>query len=136
MSANALTRLFNTTFSKGNKPVWEDAKGFLRDHLGLWGNVDVDKETEQELKAIFDRNYGSSDAKEESVVNLYSSNSLFIQRAIGYLNNTAGYYWSYTSHSGSPVGVFAKGQGAEKFISVRDNTDIAPMISELAGYKR
>ena len=136
MSANALTRLFNTTFSKENKPVWEDAKGFLRDHLGLWGDVDVDKETEQELKEIFDRNYGSSDAKEESVVNLYSSNSLFIQRAIGYLNNTAGYYWSYTSHSGSPVGVFAKGQGAEKFISVRDNTDIAPMISELAGYKK
>ncbi len=136
MSANALTRLFNTTFSKGKKPVWEDAKEFLRDHLGLWEDVDVDKKTEKELKEIFDRNYGSSDAKEESVVNLYSSNSLFIQRAIGYLNNTAGYYWSYTSHSGSPVGLFAKGQGAEKFISARDNTDIAPIISELAGYEK
>lgn len=136
MSANALTRLFNTTFSKEKKPVWEDAKNFLREHLGLWGDVDVDKNTERELKEIFNRNYGSADAKEENVVNLYSSNSLFIQRAIGYLNKTAGYYWSYTSHSGSPVGLYAKGQGAEKFISVRDNTDVAPMISELAGYKK
>lgn len=136
MSTDNLTRLFNTTFQKENKPTWEDAKDFLREHLGLWGDVAVDRRTEQELREIFDRNYGSSDAKEERVANLYSSNSLFVQRAVAYLNKTAGYGWSYGSHSGSPVGLYVKGKAAEAFLPARDNTDIAPTIAKVAGYKR
>ena len=136
MSTDNLTRLFNTTFPKENKPTWEDAKDFLREHLGLWGDVAVDRRTEQELRDIFDRNYGSSDAKEERVANLYSSNSLFVQRAVAYLNRTAGYGWSYGSHSGSPVGLYVKGKAAEAFLPARDNTDIAPTIAKVAGYKR
>lgn len=135
-SANTLTRLFTTTFSNKENPSWDDAKDFLREHLGMWGEVAVDRRTEEELKNIFDRNYGSSDAKEESVINLYSSNSLFIQRAVGYLNSTAGYGWSFGSHSGSPVGLYVKGNAAEAFIPARDNTDIAPTIAKVAGYKK
>ena len=136
MSSNNLTRLFNTTFSKENKPTWEAVQSFLREHLGLWGDVAVDKRTEQELYEIYERNYGNADAKEESVVNLYSSNSRLVQSAIAYLNKTAGYGWSYGSHSGSPVGLYVKGKAAEAFLPARDNTDVAPIIAEVAGYKR
>jgi alkaline phosphatase len=135
MSANKLTRLFSTTFRKEDNPAWEDAKAFLCEHLGLWGDVAVDSKAEEELKDIFERNYGSSDAKEESVTNLYSSNSLLIQTAIGYLNKAAGYLWSHTSHSGSPVGLFVKGTQAEAFASIKDNTEIAPTIAKIAGYR-
>lgn len=134
MSADMLTRLFAMTYNKDNVPTWEDAQNFLREHLGLWGEVEVDRRTEQELKATYDRSYGKKDAQEERVVNLYSSNSMLVQQAIGYLNKTAGYGWSYGSHSGSPVGLYVKGEAAEAFLQARDNTDIAPIIAKVAGY--
>lgn len=134
MSADMLTRIFAMTYNKENLPTWEDVQNFLRDHLGLWGEVEVDMRTEMELKAIFDRNYGKRDAEEERVVNLYSSNSMIVQQAIGYLNKTAGYGWSFGSHSGSPVGLYVMGKAAEAFLPARDNTDIAPTIAKVAGY--
>lgn len=134
MSADMLTRLFAMTYNKDNVPTWEDAQNFLREHLGLWGEVEVDRRTEMELKATYDRSYGKKDAEEERVVNMYSSNSMLVQQAIGYLNQTAGYGWSYGSHSGSPVGLYVKGEAAEAFLPARDNTDIAPIIAKVAGY--
>ena len=134
MSTDMLSRLFGETFKKENNPTWDEAKAFFTKHLGLWGEVEVDRRTEQELKAIFDRNYGKTDAAEERVVNMYSSHSLLIQQVVAYLNKTAGYGWSYGSHSGSPVGLYVKGKAAEAFLPARDNTDIAPIIAKLAGY--
>ena len=134
MSTDMLSRLFGETFKKENNPTWEEAKAFFTEHLGLWGDVAVDRRTEQELKAIFDRNYGKTDSTEERVVNMYSSSSLMVQQAVGYLNKAAGYGWSYGSHSGSPVGLYVKGKAAEAFLPARDNTDIAPIIAKVAGY--
>lgn len=135
MSTEALSRLFSTTFPKESKPTWEEVKDFLIRHLGLWEDIKVDRRTEQELKSTYNRNYGSPDAQEERVVNLYSSPALLIQQAVGYLNRTSGYGWSFGSHSGSPVGLYVKGNGAEAFIPARDNTDIAPTIAKVAGYR-
>ena len=134
MSTDMLSRLFGETFKKENNPTWEEAKAFFTEHLGLWGDVAVDRRTEQELKAIFDRNYGKTESTEERVVNMYSSSSLMVQQAVEYLNKAAGYGWSYGSHSGSPVGLYVKGKAAEAFLPARDNTDIAPIIAKVAGY--
>ena len=52
------------------------------------------------------------------------------------LDRAAGYQWSFGSHSGSPVGLFVTGAGADQFNAVKDNAEIAPLIAKLAGYKK
>ncbi len=47
------------------------------------------------------------------------------------LNNKAGIDWTTYSHTGSPVPVFALGQGMYEFSGYYDNTDIAKKIIEI-----
>ena len=63
-------------------------------------------------------------------------NSKIVSEALKCLNQAAGYNWSHGSHTGSPVGLYADGAGAQVFVAVRDNAEIAPAIASLAGYKR
>jgi len=49
------------------------------------------------------------------------------------LDNKAGISWATTSHSGSPVPVFALGKGAELFNSYFDNTEIAAKLAKAMG---
>jgi alkaline phosphatase len=49
------------------------------------------------------------------------------------MNNKAGIGWTSYSHTGVPVGVFAKGVGEELFNGYYDNTDIFSKLSALTG---
>ena len=51
------------------------------------------------------------------------------------MNNKSGIGWTSYSHTGVPVGVFAKGVGEELFNGYYDNTDIFDKLSALTGTK-
>ena len=117
-------------------PTWDQVKDFFSDNLGLWTTVTVDRRAEASLKATYDSTFGAGGNRENNVENLYSVNTTLVSDAIGYLNRTAGYQWSHGAHTGSPVGLYVTGSGAEAFIPVTDNTQIAPIIANLAGYNK
>ena len=116
-------------------PTWEQIQDFFREHLGLWGAVEVDEKSEAALKQTYERTFGKDGDRENSVANLYSVNARLVAEAVSFLDRTAGFSWSYGSHSGSPVGLYVKGRAADAFATVHDNAQIAPTIAELAGYR-
>jgi alkaline phosphatase len=117
-------------------PTWDQVKDFLKENLGLWGPVEVDRRGEASMKAVYDRTFGEGGNRDSNVQNLYSSNSSMVAEAVGYLNNASGFQWSHGAHTGSPVGLYVIGRGAEAFNTLTDNTQIAPTIAGLAGYKK
>ena len=139
-SVDAVTELFREAFFPEDKPFkapsWDAVKAFFTENLGLWGDVEVSERAESDLKAIYDRTFGKGGDRNLSESNLYSENYRLVADVIRYLDRAAGYQWSFGSHSGSPVGLYVTGACAEEFSTVRDNTEIAPLIAKLAGYAR
>ena len=135
-----LTNLFRAQFFPTDKPfktpTWDAVKAFFTEQLGLWGEVEVNERTENELKEIYDRTFGKGGNRNLTEENLYSSNFRIVADVVRALDRAAGYQWSFGSHSGSPVGLYVTGAGADLFNTVKDNAEIAPLIAELAGYKK
>jgi alkaline phosphatase len=135
-----LTNLFRAEFFPQDKPfktpTWDAVKAFFNEQLGLWGEVEVNERTENELKGIYDRTFGRGGDRNLTEENLYSSNFRIVADVVRSLDRAAGYQWSFGSHSGSPVGLYVTGAGAEEFNTVKDNAEIAPLIAKLAGYKK
>lgn len=135
-----LTNLFRAQFFPTDKPFktpsWEAVKAFFNEQLGLWGEVEVNQRTEGELKEIYDRTFGKGGDRNLTEENLYSSNFRIVADVVRALDRAAGYQWSFGSHSGSPVGLYVTGACAEEFNTVKDNTEIAPLIAKLAGYTK
>ncbi len=117
-------------------PTWDQIKDFFRENLGLWGPVTVSERQEAALKETYDRTFGVGGDRENNVANLYAVNTRLVAEAVDVLNKAAGFQWSHGAHTGSPVGLYAKGKCEEAFIPVEDNAQIAPIIATLAGYKR
>ena len=137
MSKPELTALFRRTFfPDGQKPVapsWDKVKAFFKENLGLWDAVPVNEKAEAKLRAVYDDTLGKG--RDLSEANLYAVNSALVVEAVDILARAAGYQWSYGSHSGSPVGLYVQGKCKEQFSPLHDNTEIAPLIAKLAGYK-
>ena len=135
-----LTNLFRASFFPTDKPFktpsWDAVKAFFTEHLGLWGEVEVNERAERELKDIYDRTFGKGGDRNLTEENLYSSNFRIVADVVRYYDRAAGYQWSFGSHSGSPVGLYVTGACAEEFNTVKDNAEIAPLIAKLAGYKK
>ena len=135
-----LTNLFRAEFFPQDKPfktpTWDAVKAFFNEQLGLWGEVEVNERTENELKGIYDRTFGRGGDRNLTEENLYSSNFRIVADVVRSLDRAAGYQWSFGSHSGSPVGLYVTGAGAEEFNTVKDNAEFATLIAKLAGYKK
>ncbi len=130
-SEDALTGKFRKQFGE-KAPSWDEVKAFLSENLGLWSNVDVDRSFEESLRASVEEMAKSG--VDDGVENLYSVNSKIVYDAVVYLAKVAGFSWAGSSHSGSPVGLFVIGRGAEAFNACTDNTDIPKTIAKVAGY--
>ena len=139
-SVDAITDLFRDAFFPEDKPfkapTWDAVKAFFAENLGMWGEVEVSERVENELKAVYDRTFGKGGDRNLSEENLYSVNYRLVADVVRALDRAAGYQWSFGSHSGSPLGLYVTGACAEEFNSVRDNTEIAPLIAKLAGYAK
>lgn len=115
-------------------PTWEAAKAFFAEHLGLWDTVKVDPRTEMDLKDAYFKSFRKN--PDNDVVSLYSVSTRVVSNALDYFNKAAGCLWPHGVHTGSPVGLYAKGAGELEFIYCRDNTDIPNTIARLAKYKK
>ena len=139
-STPVLTDMFREEFFPEEEPYkapsWEDVKEFFADNLGLWEKVEVAPKDESALKEVYDKTFGKGGNRNLSSENLYSVNYKIVDEAVKCLDRTAGYRFSYGSHSGSPVGLYVTGAGHEAFREVRDNAEIAPLIAKLAGYRK
>ena len=135
-----LTNLFRTKFFPEGQPfktpTWEAVKAFFAEETGMWGDVQVSERVEKDLKAIYDQTFGKGGDRNLTEENLYSTNFQIVADVVRALDRAAGYQWSFGSHSGSPVGLYVTGACAEEFNTVKDNTEIAPLIAKLAGYKK
>ena len=137
MSKPMLTEKFRETFfpegARRVAPSWQQVKDFFHKNLGLWDAIPVSEKAEAELHKVYDETLGKGRDLQDA--NLYAVNSALVVEAVDILAKAAGYQWSYGSHSGSPVGLYVQGKGWENFVTIKDNTEIAPIIATLAGYK-
>ena len=139
-SVDALTDQFRAKFFPEGQPfktpTWDAVKAFFAEEVGMWGDVQVSERVEKDLKDIYDQTFGKGGDRNLSEENLYSSNFQIVADVVRALDRAAGYQWSFGSHSGSPVGLYVTGACAEEFNTVKDNTEIAPLIAKLAGYTK
>ena len=141
-STPVLTAMFRETFFPEGKPYkapsWEQVKDFFSRELGLWDKVTVSSKAEAQLKETYGKTFGKGGNKNLGEANLYSVNAKMVYDAVVCLDKAAGFNWSYTSHSGSPVGLYVDGPASvlPAFWALRDNTEIAPAIAAAAGYTK
>ena len=67
--------------------------------------------------------------------NLYSKNDLLTKAAIDYVAKAAMITFSFGSHSGTPVPMFAIGAKADSFRDCHDNTDLPKTILKVTRWK-
>ena len=85
------------------------------------------------LEDAFNRSMtGQSTHELEELAVIYGYYDPFTVTITHILNNKAGIDWTSYSHTGSPVPVFAMGQGQDIFTGYYDNTDIGKKIIEVA----
>lgn len=121
----------NAKFRELKSPTWDQVKAFLTENLGLWTNIKVPQAQEDRFIQMYQASLKNNDQR---VVSLYSSSTRIVSEAIDFVNKQAGFSWAHGSHTGSPVGLYVKGDAAAEFISCKDNTDIPKMIKAVAGY--
>ena len=133
-----LTPMFRETFFPDNKPYkapsWESVKEFFARELGLWEHVEVSTEAEASLYEVYQKTFGKGGNRNLTTSNLYSVNYTMVSEALRCLDMAAGYQYAHGSHSGTPVGVYAIGAGANAFDGLSDLTEIPVKIAEVAGY--
>lgn len=133
LDQGAINDAYLALSADGNVPSWDEVKDFFKEQLGLWGAVRVRPDQELMLKALYDRQFVTKEGV-ETVQTLYSANTRIVAEAIKLLDKLADFAWGFGSHSGSPVGLYVKGQSACRFLECTDNTDIPKMIRTVAGY--
>ncbi len=116
-----------------NRVSWERIKDILLQDLGFWGDIELSKEEENELKNIYAKSFVG---KMPNEANLYSENEPMAVLAVRIMNRKAHIGWTTGGHTAGLVPVYACGVGAEAFSCHNDNTDFAPKIARIAGYNK
>lgn len=132
-SMNELTDIFLKMSADGNIPSWPEVKQVLADKLGLWSKVPVSKDEEKVFTRLYKESFldSSSDMQDD----LYNSNKKLAFEAVSLLGRKSGICLFGGSHSGSPVGLYVKGERAAEFMNCKDNTDVSKVIAKVARYK-
>ena len=112
-------------------PTWEEMEEVLKDKLGFWSKVPVDRRQTEELKKLFDETFITKRAEDEKT--LYHTFNAFTAKAFEILNYHMGIGWTTTYHAGNFVPVYAIGANAQYFTGSLNNTDIPKLIKRAAG---
>lgn len=133
VSVNELSNKIKA-LSKGGKQVeWNTIRELLKENLGFWDTVRLNKEEREELRNAYNDVFVKKEETQEEKA-MYSDAGEIAVTAIKILNSKANIAWGSKGHSAGYVPVFAIGEGSEAFVGKIDNTEIAEKISELAGY--
>ncbi len=127
-----LTAKFDALKESGRFVPWEEVRDLLSNRLGLWSKVDVDPEQEARFRQLYKEIFIQREDLLEK--NWYATNSRLVSEAMDYLNRKAGFEYSFSSHSGAPVGLFVTGARADEFNICSDNTDIPKIVRVIAKY--
>ncbi len=114
---------------QGKQLTWEQTRGFLTDHLGLYQQTEVSAKQDAALRAQYKKMMRNRVA---TVKSLYDEIDGLSSLALKSLNRLSKVGWTTGGHSASAVPVFAIGVGAEQFTGWHDNTEAAPMIMKAA----
>lgn len=136
ISKDSLQELTKIMFSQTPKPSLKQMLDFIKEKTGLGDNkLDLGL-SEKELGSLTDAYNISIKSSQESMGKksgyLSASKETFAATCIDILNKKAAIGWTSTSHTGSPVPVYAMGVGGFLFSGRIDNTDIPKIISKIS----
>lgn len=118
--------------TQNNQVSWEDIQAILKDNMGFWDSITLNKAQEERLKKEYQNSFGKKDVKMSK--SEYSQNEPLAVAAKEILNDIALVGWVSGGHSNGYVPVFAIGSGAELFQGKLDNTEIPKRIAKAAGF--
>ncbi len=131
---------------KENKTSFNEVLTDVKENFGLLTETDRDAADNPKLvltpyeynllKTAYDKTLsaGSSDRSQEEYI-LYGTYEPLTVTITHLLNNKSGINFSSYAHTGLPVGVFAKGEGADLFEGYYDNTEIYFNLANLLKVK-
>ena len=124
MSAVKLERELNAKREKmGDAFNWDEAKKFLSENFGFWGDVQVSDEQTARLERSFkELQEGKGPGRLAGTVKHVISECALIG-------------WQSGGHSNGYVPAFAIGVGAEQFHGRFDNTEISKKMAKAAGWE-
>lgn len=112
----------------GDHLTWEQVKTLLSETTGLYTAVQLKPEEDVELQTAFQNMM----RQQASVKTLYKDINALAAKALALLNHKAGLAWTTHGHTAAAVPIFAIGVGAERFTGWHDNSEIAPLIYQIA----
>ena len=118
---------------KGTQITWQHVCKALTECFGFWDTVEIDVDTENKLKDIFETSLKTGTGSVER--SEYSQTALMAAEAKRILNAHALISWSSGGHSAGLVPVCAVGVGAENFSKRTDNAEIPLKIATVANYR-
>lgn len=118
---------------KSKEITWDDMKIYLKENLGLYGAIEVDKKDDKLIQESFNKTFNKKDV--EDVKTLYTTYNNFIADVFNVFNRYTGIGWTTTGHTGDFTPVFAIGVGAEEFNGLNNNIDLPKKIAKIAGVK-
>lgn len=124
-SAWVLSDAFTQLFKENKKPSWEQVQALYRENLGFWENVEISKEEEDELKALYK---AACKGKTKNTKTMYKTINKLGDAGIALLNKKAHVGWTTHAHSAHAVPIFSIGPNAQLFSGWHDNTEIVPLM--------
>jgi len=132
-SKDAISRELFKLRTANEEVTWSMVKALLKEKLGFWDTVELTAAEENRLSQAYKEFFLDKVSKQEK--NLYSTNESLAVVAVKILESKAQVSWSFGSHSGIVVPLFATGAKASAFMGLKDNTDIPKKIEEIAKYR-
>ena len=132
VSQGTLSKLLSDLRSAKKEVSWNEVKGLLTENTGLFADVVVSKEEEENLVSIYNKSFVRHE--EETSKSLYANDDKLASEAIKILNRKGSVSWASGGHSAAYIPIFAIGAGAEKFTHKMENTDIPKKVAEVAGW--
>lgn len=124
-SAWVLSDAFTQLFKENKKPSWEQVQALYRENMGFWENVEISKEEEEELKALYK---AACKGKTKNTKTMYKTINKLGDAGIALLNKKAHVGWTTHAHSAHAVPIFSIGPNAQLFSGWHDNTEIVPLM--------
>ncbi|MDE6034260.1 MAG: alkaline phosphatase [Muribaculaceae bacterium] len=116
---------------KRQEPVtMEEMKQILTDRIGFYTLIPINEARQKRLDETFERTFITRNDYFNDA--LYHRFPEFVEEVFDILNETSGFGFTTTKHSGNPVGVYSIGPGSELLGAPMDNTDIPRLILKSA----
>ncbi len=116
---------------KRPEPVsMEEMKQILTDRIGFYTIIPINEAKQKRLDETFERTFVTRNDYFNDA--LYHKFPEFVEEVFDIFNETVGFGFTTTKHSGNPVGVYSIGPGSELLGAPMDNTQIPQLILKSA----